>query len=68
MKFLVVTPLSIYHYPLLGVDGIGKDVVGACLQCFHCFVFVWGCILSLVVIDVLPNMLHVSFYGGHGRR
>ena len=55
-------------YILLVINDIGKDVVGACLPCFHCFVFVWGCTLSLGGNYVLPDLLHVDFYNGHGRR
>ena len=55
-------------YPLLGIDDLGEDMVGACLQCFHCFVFVWGIALGLGVIDVLPDMFHVAFCSVHGMR
>ena len=47
-------------YPLLGINDIGEDVVGACLQYFHCFVFVCGFTLSLGGLDVLPDLLHVA--------
>ena len=53
---------------LLGIDDLGEDVVGACLQCFHWLVFIWGCTLSLGGIDVLPDIRHVAFFSEHGRR
>ena len=53
---------------LLGIDDLGEDVVGACLQCFHWLVFIWGCTLSLGGLDVLPDLRHVAFFSEHGRR
>ena len=48
-------------YLLLRINDLGEDVVGACTQCFHQFVFVWGHVLGLGGIDVLPDLFHVAF-------
>ena len=54
-------------YLLLGIDDSGEDVVGACLQCFHRFVFDWGSSLGICGLDFLPDLFHVAFLNGHGR-
>ena len=55
------------RYPFLGIDYLGKDVVGACLQYSHQFFCVWGRAMGLGGIDIIHDMFHVDFFSGHGR-
>ena len=61
-KYVFFTPLGgnwessreVGCYPLLWIDDLGEDVVGACLQFFHWFVFVLGSVLASKSVRSVP--------------
>ena len=50
------------------MDDLGEDVVGEYLQCFHWFAFVWLSSLGLGGLDLLPDLIHVTFFSCRVRR
>ena len=73
-KKLFVYPVGCYwelssevgNYHLLGIDDTGKDLVGACIQFIYRCLLWWSWIRCSHRMDILLDLLHVSFCIGHG--
>ena len=57
---------EVHHYPLLGIDDLSEELVGACLHFLHWFLLWWGWLRCSYRLDVIPDFLHLSFCIGHG--